>query len=668
MSRAPDSLVGHCVSTVGSSSPARGRSFRLPVLVVCALVAGCPSSSDEPDAAQPDAAEPQVEEPRDAGLDAGDPREDGGPDPADAGVVDAGRAPVDGGVPDAGPAPEDAGPPSCDPPSPASLPPTPGALKSLVASGDRTCAIDAVSERVVCWGSSLIGTMEVPDVAADGLAVSGGSACLTDEEGAVHCWGAAGGINPSEALPSPSFAAPPKQVALAVGNGTNTGCAITEADTLECWGANDYGLRDPPAGQFAKVAGGPQNFCGIGLDGQVTCWGYGAWGIKTEPVGVFTDVAVFDGTACALTTGGLPTCWGGSNEPIVNSAPNTPLTTVAVGWAGACGIAAGSGAIVCWGTPANFWGFLAAVPPGTFTDVSIGHYHACATREDGIPVCWGHNFEGQTIIPAGPYVDVQVVPGANNRGRRCALSHSGRIVCWGDESQESGYLHPPEGAFSKMALGPSHACAIGVDGDMACWGDAPEPSPVGAGPDAGQSDPGPFTDIAVAQGMTCGLLAGGGVSCWGDEPEAPVPPEGPFDSLVSSMCNYICGVQPGGGLTCWGDSPAELAGLSLEGDARLDVWCEEGCTFTETDTACWNVALPPTPGGVRDIDVGEAAACVTSCSGAASCTGLETPPLAGMPTGPFSMVSVDGTGACGLELATGAVRCWGNYMNQAYVR
>ncbi|MYL08056.1 MAG: hypothetical protein F4015_00900 [Acidimicrobiia bacterium] len=44
--------------------------------------------------------------------------------------------------------------------------------------------------------------------------------------------------------------------------------------TASCWGYNEYGQTDAPAGQFTAIAAGLQHSCAIKTDQTITCWNW----------------------------------------------------------------------------------------------------------------------------------------------------------------------------------------------------------------------------------------------------------------------------------------------------------------------------------------------------------------------------------------------------------
>ena len=57
----------------------------------------------------------------------------------------------------------------------------------------------------------------------------------------------------------------------------------------------------------------------------------------------------------------------------------------------------------------------------------------------------------------------------------CGLRFDSTIECWG--SNDRGQLGAPEGHFTDIAIGDSHACAVRVVGTVECWSPIRPPPP-----------------------------------------------------------------------------------------------------------------------------------------------------------------------------------------------
>ncbi len=137
------------------------------------------------------------------------------------------------------------------------------------------------------------------------------------------------------------------------------------------------------------------------------------------------------------------------------------------------------------------------------TQISSGHYHACALFEDGKARCWGDNATGQLGIDS-----------TND---------------YGDEPTEplSGLPDLPLSNIQSIVAGVFGTCAIVVNGGlerMYCWGSNLR-GELGIGNTTQQDTPGQMVGLggsepsAVITGWhwTCALLDSGTARCWGDD-------------------------------------------------------------------------------------------------------------------------------------------------------
>ena len=143
---------------------------------------------------------------------------------------------------------------------------------------------------------------------------------------------------------------------------------------------------------YTAVAAGGAHSCALGTDGAVTCWGDNDWGQAEPPAGVYAAVAAGGAHSCALGAGGAVTCWGRNDVresdrwPAVRErlegpaeAPAGVYAAVAAGGAHSCALGA-DGAVICWGE--NSSGQVEA-PGGVYTAVVAGDWHSCALGADG---------------------------------------------------------------------------------------------------------------------------------------------------------------------------------------------------------------------------------------------------------------------------------------------
>jgi hypothetical protein len=185
--------------------------------------------------------------------------------------------------------------------------------------------------------------------------------------------------------------------------------------------------------------------------------------------------------------------------------------------------------LACWGSNYGFYSAetedrdsvyygQATPPPGEFTQVSAGPWHACGVTTSGTVLCWGNNASGQATPPVGTFT--QVSSGGTFRwwpiaSHTCGLTTDGTVSCWGDNS--SGQATPPPGQFTQVSTGGSHTCGLKGDGTAVCWGAS----------NAGQATPPPvaFTEVSAGESHTCALEVNASVACWGSRAVAETEDE-----------------------------------------------------------------------------------------------------------------------------------------------
>jgi hypothetical protein len=254
-----------------------------------------------------------------------------------------------------------------------------------------------------------------------------------------------------------------------VDAGWSHNCALRDDGTLACWGSNDWGESEPPAGSFTQVSAGGGYTCARRPDATLVCWGLNYLDRATPPPGTYAQVSAGAIHGCAVRTDGTLACWGD-----------------------------------------NGWGQLDGIPSGTFTQVSAAVYHSCAVRTGGLLACWGWDFWGQASPPSGTFTQVSV-----KDEHSCGLRSDGTVACWGNIFDE---IDPPAGHFLQVTAGEKHSCALRADGTFACWGHN----------GWGQATPpsGTFTQVSAGAFHTCAVRTNGLLACrgrdWDDEVNPPL--------------------------------------------------------------------------------------------------------------------------------------------------
>lgn len=412
-----------------------------------------------------------------------------------------------------------------------------------------------------------------------------------------------------EAQPS---TAPSTNPAIEVTAGIAFVCARTSAGAIRCWGSDSRGrlgrgthgsnigdneypreaavLDTPPGRAIAQLTSGAdaRHVCVRFVDGGLRCWGYnsrGQLGRGTTEIygddpdetvtmagdlslGPVVDVVLGLATTCAIDQSGRAVCWGegtdglrgdGRTEAIGDDEPldERSLRPVALG-------------------------------PRAVTALALGRHHGCALLDDGTVRCWGSNARGQLGVPGWSHAigdgvgdgqgrgqrpddptlavqdlgDVQVIDIAAAGDRSCVLTATGRVRCWGDNTNgQLGYdpallpdcdpaascvVEAPLGDLDlgdsrvvELSLSRAHACVRDEHGVVACWGShiwgrlgdglsrslptaalgipsvAMAAKPVALGDFDGDGHPDPVVQISLGDEHGCARMADGGLRCWG---------------------------------------------------------------------------------------------------------------------------------------------------------
>ncbi|MEO1058239.1 MAG: RCC1 repeat-containing protein, partial [Actinomycetota bacterium] len=486
-----------------------------------------------------------------------------------------------------------------------------------------------------------------------------------------------------------------------LGNGANGGADVVAPPAT---------IALPSPGRARSITTGARHTCALLTDGAVTCWGANASGqvgngdatgadvsSPSPPVALpggatATAVTALGDATCALLLGGGVSCWGRNGDGEVGSgtvggvvrtpaaAINLPESAVALagGFRHACAVLQ-SGNVFCWGRdslgqlgngPASsadapqYAGpdSLVALPPGrSARAVAAGSSHSCALLDNGAPICWGNDSNGQlgddggtggsitepalSAPLAGDAAAVALSGGGNNM---CALATDGALQCWGSNaSGQLGNGTPPGGnsprpmpalrgfddIFAEVGSGTAQTCAVLTDGGISCWGND-DSGALGAGttredvpsPNPAVALPAPGTASAVTGGtfFACALLTSGGVTCWGDDfegalgnvggavstPPAPVdlPAPGRAKQIDTGFL-FTCALLVDGQVTCWGSGFFGALGNGTIGINAL--------------TPPPPIILPP-PGAATAIAAGGRHACALLTDGRVSCWGDDT--------------------------------------------
>lgn len=358
-------------------------------------------------------------------------------------------------------------------------------------------------------------------------------------------------------------------------------CAVSKSGAVRCWGSNQVGqlgynstatvgdglgasirsAGDVPVGlPVRQVAAGLTHTCALTTADTVRCWGQNDWG----QLGYDNKIAVGDGQGRTIEEAG--------DVPIGRKAH-----AIAVGFLHSCALTDESG-VRCWGTGILGYGATGQVGDGqgptidAVGDLELGvdaraitanTSHSCVVGTDSSARCWGNNEAGQlgyghttdigfterSIVDAGPIpVGATVDSVAAGGFHTCAVLTDGRVRCWGENRfGQLGYDHTSSVAADltatiqdagdvvvgakcvQVSAGGQHTCVRLEHGPIRCWGrgsggrlgyDSIDNIGDGVGERiffAGNVPLGANATWISAGGFhTCAVLESDGIRCWGE--------------------------------------------------------------------------------------------------------------------------------------------------------
>lgn len=408
--------------------------------------------------------------------------------------------------------------------------------------------------------------------------------------------------------------------------GAAHGCAVQKDRTVRCWGAGSSGRLGSGA-----------------LDDRLSAGGTEAAAFSP---GTVAAVATGDLHTCALLTSGAVRCWG-------------------QGASGQLGGGRRDNRRDGWADPASGTDDPTTVPlGGPATALTAGAEFTCALLADGAVRCWG---DGQS-------------------GALGSRGTDNRLDGLLDGPSDDASIVPLGEAATAVSAGAQHACALVVSGAVRCWGLGTN-GRLGTG--TGDSRNAATAEDSRLDGLTNPAT--------GTDEASTVPLDGAA-TAISAGAGHTCALMAASGaVRCWGLGTSGQLGIGRTSDSRLD-----GYVISATDVAS-TVPLKPigTPANklvttpsipAIAISAGDRHTCAVLEQGDVRCWGLGTSGQlghgatdgrldsssglnviadvasrvgggaggtdAGLSAPAISVTA--GTRATCAELATGAVRCWGD--------
>ena len=271
--------------------------------------------------------------------------------------------------------------------------------------------------------------------------------------------------------------------------------------------------------------------------------------------------------------------------------------------------------------------------------ITAGGYHTCAVLANGRVLCWGQNTQGQlglsnqsnTYVPStvvepnigsspatySPLGNVVAITAGNQH--TCALTASGRVLCW-------GYNDLGECGRPATGLSPAGESfqVIGARAVFSGWNSSTS---------TGTPLSSTIVSISAGQDHTCAVAFNGESYCWGSNSFGQIT----TDLTVSTYRNAqsmsgrqadVLGLSAGGSTTC------ALHRSSSSGSAYVEVSCwGANNSFQTGDPSANSTNTILTPFVVQDtagnglidtqvrVAVGNTFACALSFNGHVNCWG-----------------------------------------------
>lgn len=277
-----------------------------------------------------------------------------------------------------------------------------------------------------------------------GVSVGRKTACAVTDKNTLVCFGE-----------QQQLLTPPAGKFIGLTMGANHACVIRDDHTVTCWGKNDYGQATPKPGTFKRVTAGVDHTCGLMQDGTLTCWGKNTQGQAEAPPGKYKTVGVGDGFSCALGNDGHIMCWGRQ----LGVDPKKVFSALAVGPMGVCGAEPRTvknrgvkQPITCWIADKK----SRVDMENALSNLTVGFDIACGWDQwDNRVKCIGPDIG--YIPDKGRFKSFDQIEAG--KGMACGVWHSfenrdmpyGPLECWGRFSSDPHLMTTSDGAVRYMS-------------------------------------------------------------------------------------------------------------------------------------------------------------------------------------------------------------------------
>ena len=254
-------------------------------------------------------------------------------------------------------------------------------------------------------------------------------------------------------------------------------CGIMVNGSLTCWGFNDRGQCDvPDTGlDWLRLPTTLEDSwsCGITVDGAIHCWGLHADNAEKLPSlenesEVWQSVSLHMHTLCAITTGQKLHCVNVDNIPdFVNDAS---LDGVGLGGYAVCVLL--QGRLHCWGNYKDEWerSEWEGDDGEPWERLTIGGFDVCVWRYRGKAVCWEVRDGGSATLRRSATEGLEWI----SISPPCGITTDYTIKCWDSEEPalptSASFLQQRWSAIAAGGYQGNRRCGLSQSGDVHCWG------------------------------------------------------------------------------------------------------------------------------------------------------------------------------------------------------